>query len=92
MLSSVLFIRVFIICTLLYCIHIYIYNFYPNKSNQIRTHYVGVAQAETSMDKWHSVMYMKWPFIICKKDVLHRDVCAVEIVRVALSDTFTKPW
>ena len=25
---------VFIICTLLYCIHIYMYNFYPNKSNQ----------------------------------------------------------
>ena len=37
-LSSVFFIRVLIICTtLLYCIHIYIYNCYPNKSNQIRS-------------------------------------------------------
>ena len=36
MLSLVLncYVRVFIICTLLHCIHIYMYNFYPNKSNK----------------------------------------------------------
>ena len=51
-LSSVLFMLVFIICTLLYCIHIYMYNFYPNKSNQ----------------KYVEVIVLNWHDNVCSRE------------------------